>query len=190
MGNKHSRSLIAPLMMALVALIVPAAGGEDALAVKAGSRVRAYVGNGPGDESASGSKTITGRLLGISETTITIHEAEKHTPLVLPRQMVTKLELSLRRGRRGNGALIGFGAGVAAAVAVGLASGSDENCSLCFSAADISVMYSLLLGPAGAAIGAAVAPGERWQTITPDRIRLGPGGAPNARAAFAFTLRF
>ena len=191
MKTKNNRPLVTPLMMALVVLLVPAVRGEDGLVVEKGSRVRAHVVNGPLGERAKGSETITGRLLGISETTITINEGGERAPLVLPRQRVTKLELSLRRSRRGNGALIGFGAGVAAAVLVGLASGSDENCSgVCFDAGQIAAMYSLLWGPAGAAIGAALAPGERWQTIAPDRIRPGLAGVPRARAAVAFTLRF
>jgi hypothetical protein len=191
MWKLASRTLVASMALALLPPCVPAVRGEDTLALKVGARVRAYVIKGSPGKSPTATKRLTGTLLGLSDATITIGGDEQSTPLVLDRQNVTKLDLSLRRSRRGRGALIGLGAGVAAAFLVGLASGSDENCTLvCFSAAELGGMLSVLLGPAGAAIGAGLAPGERWQPVAPDRIRLGPGGAPRPRAAIAFTVRF
>jgi hypothetical protein len=189
-----NRTRVTSMMLALLLPCVSAARGDDTLSLKVGARVRAQVIKGSPGKGTTATKGLTGTLLGLSETTITIGGGDESTPLVLDRQSVTKLELSLRRSRRGRGALIGLGAGVAAAFLVGLASGSDENCTLvCFSAAELGGMLSVLLGPAGAAIGAGLAPGERWQTVAPDRIRLGPDAArtaPGRRAAILFTVRF
>ena len=49
---------------------------------------------------------------------------------------------------------------------------------------------ALLLGAGGALIGAIVAPGEKWEAVTGDRMRVAVGPAPGGGVRFVASLSF
>jgi hypothetical protein len=92
--------------------------------------------------------------------------------------------------RRRKGAAIGALVGLGAAVAVGLAIGEDCSAfqevdhplgdlvarlgrNLCYSKGETAGVLAILTVPAGALLGLAVAPGEKWHPSSPDRLRVG-----------------
>ena len=110
---------------------------------------------------------LVGRLVAQDERSLTLQIQENKAPVVVPRTAVTRVEESLRPGRKGHGALIGAAVGVGAAAILGVAAGDD--CSrdelLCYSHGEVALVSAALLVPLGAVIGALASPGERWGPV-------------------------
>jgi hypothetical protein len=139
------------------------------------ARVRAFVTEPSGD-----SRKVVGRVLETSETALTIEKSREAAPQVVLRENITKLELSVRPGRRSVGAMIGLGVGAAAGVALGLAGEDEEETEswdLGPTDEEYAVIGALLLGSVGCLLGMAVAPGEQWEVVNPDAFRLGADSA-------------
>jgi hypothetical protein len=193
-------------LMGLGALLVTvaAAHGEEPRALQLGARVRASVTEGSSNAGSAHSTLLTGRLLAVSETDLTIETSPGRPAVVVPRHQVAGLEQSLRPSRRKQGALIGLAVGAAAGLVLVAADHNDSSCprpeedflGLCrglqeaFSGPEYYAAGALLLGAAGAGIGALVAPGEKWETVTGDRMRVAVGPASGGGVRFVALLRF
>jgi hypothetical protein len=141
---------------------------EDAKAVVPGSRVRITTAQG----------RLVGRLVALQGETIVL-ERGKGGMRDIRRADVLGLEVSQGPGRKLRGAAIGLLVGLGAAVAVGVAGGEDcsteadpspglpgfgaSGPSLCFDHTDVGLMAGILAVPAGALLGAVIAPGEKWR---------------------------
>ncbi|MDD5718072.1 MAG: hypothetical protein PHQ53_00115 [Candidatus Krumholzibacteria bacterium] len=132
-------------------------------------------------------KTITGDLVSLTDTDITLATTTYGPPETVSLDEVDTLELCVQRGRRTRGALIGLGTGALAGVLIGLAAGDDEenddtwSWELTLTAGEKSALAAVILAPVGALVGALVAPGERWEPVSGHPIDVGvtvgqPGG--------------
>lgn len=155
------------------------ARAQEPRALQLGSRVRISVVEGSRAADPRHGWGLTGTLLGISDTSLTLETSPGRPPVVVSRPTVVSLELNTRRSQRKKGALIGLAVGVAA----GLISAAAESCpppkeyqwlDLCesFSGPLVYATAGGVLGAAGAGIGALVAPGEKWETLAMDRVRV------------------
>jgi hypothetical protein len=130
---------------------------------------------------------VTGGLRG----TFTVAEINRDT-LVMhqgPRVAHSSLKtLSVSRGRRSTasgmarGALIGLGAGAAAGAVVGIVLDSDDDYfyGQYHSTAEVAAVWAATFGFVGLVSGTvvgAIAPGERWERLLPERVRRQPAGA-------------
>ena len=189
--------------LGVLLVTVVAAHAEELRTLPVGARVRASVTEGSPNAGAAHS-TLTGRLLAVSETDLTIETSPGRPAVVVPRHQVAGLEQSLRPSRRKQGALIGLAVGAAAGLVLVAADHNDSSCprpeedflGLCrglqeaFSGPEYYAAGALLLGAAGAGIGALVAPGEKWETVTGDRMRVAVGPASGGGVRFVASLRF
>ena len=142
-------------------LIVWGSGGvvraEDAPLPDLGTRVRV---TSKGRESPS----VVGTLTALDKESLSVLPAGGGEPRVLGRSEVARLERSVQPSRRGRGALIGLGLGLAAAVGkVAIQGGCNDGCNAS------NVVVGGLVALSGATIGALAAPGERWADVPVDR---------------------
>ena len=179
-----SRSLV-------VGLVVLVAGAHSAQAgdpsgAGSGPRVRLTA------PTLSG-KRLIGTLVRQDDATLTL-QREGAEALTVPRAAITRIEVSRHRGRRGLGAGIGALVGIGAAVAIGRHSGEDCDDGrfrfLCFDRTTTAALYAILTVPAGTVVGAVVAPGEKWETTTTDRLRLTMAPVRGGGARASLSVRF
>lgn len=147
-------------------------------------------------------KRLVGVLISLDETTLRIEREEGQPWIAVPRASITRLETSRHRSRKAQGAGIGFLFGVAAAFVIGQTAGTDCSDrarddtptylsfeSFCLTRGELTAASAFLMVPAGALLGLLVSPGEKWDVVNADRLRLtvtpGRGGV---RAALA--IRF
>ncbi|MCG6926800.1 MAG: hypothetical protein LJF30_16005 [Acidobacteria bacterium] len=173
---------------------------QDARRVETGSRVRLTL--------LSSGKKVVGRFVEANDDTLVLHrKGDDDLDLFrVPRRDVVKVEVSERRSRKGAGAGYGALAGIGAAIVVGLIAG--ESCSpppaenswltfteslassLCFGRTETALLTGVLTVPAGALLGAAVAPGERWRPVDGGAASVSLGPTPGGGVAARLTLRF
>jgi hypothetical protein len=137
-------------------------------------------------------RAVTGTLVAATTDNIVLELSKKGQNISIPRGAIVKLEVSEAPSRRKRGAILGafVGVGVAFAWAAILESGDDDG-GYFSPSFDLPVYFagaSLLLAPAGAAVGAIVAPGERWRSVTTDTVSL--PRAPVPRVCLTFAIRF
>jgi hypothetical protein len=143
---------------------------EEAKAAVPGARVRV----------TTSQDRFVGRLVALRGETIVL-EREKGETREIRRADTLRLEVSQRPGRKLRGAGIGLLVGIGAAVAIGAAGG--QSCSVeaspnpgvpglgasvgsvCFGHGEMTVMGGILTIPAGALLGALIAPGETWRPV-------------------------
>lgn len=166
---------------------------EEQVSLPPGARVRATL-VAPEFGSVVDPKVITGTVLDLSETSLTVESSTKAPPIVIPLRNIANLELNLRQGRRKKGALIGLAAGAATGVLVALAldaTHDDDPDSWDLVGTKALVGFSAFyFGSVGSIVGALVAPGARWQSIPADQIRLGLGNGGQAEGRLCFAVRF
>jgi hypothetical protein len=173
-----------PLVVGLITGMIgagPASAGEP-WPVVAGPRVRVTA-------PALSGKGLVGTLLAMDETTLTLQPQKGKDVLEVPRNAITRIELSHRPSRRGKGAGIGALVGLGAAVIIGVATGDDCGSlpqpapglwgfsdrlrrNLCMGKGETAALTAILTVPTGALIGMGAAGGERWVRTTPDRLRV------------------
>lgn len=187
--NAHAGRTV---IVVLGVLFASASGvrGEATLALKQGARVRVVIADGATRSGIAGTRTLTGGLIDLSDSLLTLAVPRATHPVVLPRQDVASLAVSLRRDQRGTGALIGLGVGVTAGILIGQASGDDEECFICATAEAKSFLAALFLAPLGALIGVAVAPVEEWAFVPLDRVRFGFDSTTRSTPGVAITVGF
>lgn len=122
---------------------------------------------------AQAPKRIVGTLTGVDLSFLTIETSGGE--IAVRREAIQAVEISKRRSWRKRGALIGAGLGVLAALVIA-ASEDYSPREICFlscatvtpsSFASEVLIGASVLGLAGAGLGAAVAPGERWVAAKP-----------------------
>jgi hypothetical protein len=186
-GGPGSRRFAA-LGVALVLGTIPlAAGANDGEESRTGPRVRVT--------QASSRERTVGRLLEQTDEVLVLEKgsAGGGDLVRIPRSDVAHSEVSVRRGRKRMGAAIGALAG--ALVAVVVIASDDSGCSSggyapCFSQGEATAMAGALTVPAGALIGALLAPGEKWKEDSLSRFAVGLGPAPGGGLAARVALSF
>jgi len=135
---------------------------------------------------------IQGELLGSDEATITIRTTHRSIldrtygkTLRLPRASVTLFERSVRPGRQGLGAAVGFLVGGALGIAV--LSQDGNNPWAADSGGGLAVAGLAL---AGGFVGAMAAPGEKWVAEEPRRVTVGPARSMGRGVRFSMSVRF
>lgn len=127
-----------------------------------GTRVRVF-------EAA---RSIVGTLDAIDDQTITFRKKPDSEPVTLDRSKIVRLEVSRKPSRRKVGALIGGAVGVVAGVAFAAAQDcqpEQDFLNICKNTKNNPGYYAfaaVVLGAAGAGLGALVAPGEKWESVT------------------------
>jgi len=162
------RTILAALALLVSALLGGNALAEETPPLALGKRLRVTTDH-----------RLVGRLVAQDEQSLTLQVGEGKPPVVVPRTTVTRVEESLRPGRKGHGALIGAAVGVGAAAILGVAAGDDcsRDESLCYSHGEVALVSAVLLVPLGAVIGALASPGERWGPVSSGH-RVGVSLAP------------
>jgi hypothetical protein len=204
----NGRTIRVPLLLVVILARGQAGSAEEPVP----PRVRLSV---PGVSE----RPIIGRLVGADESMLRIETGggrgsgpSAPSTMSVPRSAVTRLELSRRASRKTLGAWLGaLVGGGAAAVLVAGREESIASLASCvpppgwglvgqgrpYYCSDASVSQSgpsnwtaLLAVPAGAALGALVAPGEKWETRDPASVRVEvqpmAGRAPGLRLVVSF----
>lgn len=158
-----------------------AGGAQQPPSITSGPRVRVW--------TAPSAEPVTGKVLGVDATTMTLSIEGAVSPPVVTRSTITRLDVGHRRST-GRTVLYATLIGVATGMAVGLASGDDPPGFPSFSAGEKALLYSVLMAPAGAVTGLLVGPGpERWTTAlaSPARAQgLAALPAPSLRLRLRF----
>mgnify|MGYP001033206310 CR=1 FL=1 len=173
------RSFALALGLAALAAVPPAIAEEADLRV--GQRVRV----------TTAAERIVGRLVAMDDVSLLLSPASGRSaePLAIFRSDVLGLEVSVRPSRRGTGARIGLLAGLVGAVLIGALGGEDcqspgpntwpnfsrnLKAKMCVSHGEAFFLSALVTLPAGALVGAAIAPGEKWRGVGVDRLAVRP----------------
>jgi len=128
---------------------------------------------------------VVGDLVAIDDDAITVMRSGADK-IVVPVESVTRLEVRRRGGRRLLGAAIGFGAGAMIGGLIGRATEDDRippsagECGFlgCDPFGDLPSNADLgagIGGLLGAAVGALVAPGEKWETVDHENAQISVG---------------
>ncbi len=154
--------------------------------LKQGGRVRATVRQDTGE----GTWTVTGTLLDLDETSLTIAPSDGGAKVQVSRDEIYGLESSVKPSGHGKGALIGLGAGAVLGAMVGYSGGDDPEGMLSFSAGAKAGMGAVTFGAVGALVGALTSSGEQWESIPNKNVQLGfcPGAA--GETGFCIAGRF
>jgi hypothetical protein len=99
--------------------------------------------------------TVVGTLFDSSDQVLLVRTRWRHR--TIPRESVVRLETSARRSRKGKGALVG----VLVGVGFGIACAADDDPWL-GTRTQWFAMCTAFYGSLAAGLGAAIAPGERW----------------------------
>ena len=154
------------------ALGMPLASAEDGETRASLPRVRVKTAQGQ----------VVGQLAAARDLTLAVEQvvSGKAQILEVPRSEILRAEVSQRPSRKGRGLAIGLLAGVGAAIAIGrtvpcghvyASGGGDSEDIHCLEPALLS---GLLTVPAGALLGYAVAPGEKWRPVDVTELSLQP----------------
>ena len=134
---------------------------------------------------------LEGTLQQLDENRLVLERGPNREAVTVPRAAIARVDIRERASSRGKGALIGGVVGLAAGVSIGLASGSDKNGLVRFSAGEKAAIFSVLTVPVGALLGLAIGHGSQWKEDVPvDHLRLSVGPAPGRGIAIAVTRVF
>ena len=190
---KSTRRVTTLIVHLAIVFGVSQALASDQPVLQSGARVRATLEK-PEIGTVVNPKVITGTLLGLTETSLTLERSTTEPPIIIPLQNLASLELNTRQGRRKKGALIGLCAGVATGVLTVLVLDAthekDPDNWEILGTKEMAVISGFYLGSVGALVGALVAPGARWQPIPSDQIQLGVGNNRQGEGRVYFAVRF
>ena len=131
------------------------AHATEAPALTPGTRVRITI--------AGESGRVVGTLTSFDGQSLTVQSQDRE-PIVVGREGILLLEQSTRASRKGKGALIGFGLGLAASVGkVAMQGGCNDGCN------GGNLIVGGLVAATTAAVGALVSPGEHWKDVSTAR---------------------
>lgn len=174
---QHARVLVV-----LAVVLVPSATvgvAKDAQQLSRGDRVRVEV--------STAEERLVGRLLVLDDKHLNLQVEGEDKPRIFPREDITALAVSGGRRSRGWGVLIGAGAGLALSVALGLDEWKNADDYPGWMAIAI---HACFIVPIGAAIGLVVPPGERWENVLPEDIRVSIGPVRGGGAEASLTVGF
>ena len=179
---KVARRALAGMLVAWPLAAAPAFAGDMAQpeAPVQGTRVRI---SAPGITEAA----VVGTVRTLDEGTITIDVAGRGEQLTVPRERISRLEVSAGRRSRLVGALIGTLVGGGVGALIGKASYSPRPYSFESASEAGGAIFGALLG---AGVGALVPPGERWNEIPVSRYRVSFAPRLDRTAGVSFALRF
>jgi len=178
------------LLASLLGLGLDLACGDRAWAdppnsLTAGSRVRVTTARG------SSPASVTGRLAALDVEKLVLELAKPSRILEVPLRDISKLELSKSPSRKGRGALVGFGVGLATAFALeAVFSTCEDGSKGCASGSDVLVYGTLIVALPGAAIGAAVSRGELWVELPVKGMRVGAKATRTRGLSVSLAARF
>lgn len=156
---QYARALVAFAVVLTPSATVGAA--EDAQQLSPGDRVRVEV--------STAEERLVGRLLVLDDKHLDLQVEGEDEPRIFAREDITALAISGRRRSRGWGALIGAGAGVALSLALSLDEWRDADDYPGWTG--FAIRANLLV-PIGAVIGLVASPGERWEDVPLDSVRV------------------
>ena len=167
---------------------VSCACAEDIPVLKLGSRVRvSYVDPTSRTDHPS---VITGNLSSLDQASLIVKTSIGKPDVVLPRENISELEVSIRRGSRGESTVKGLGYGAAAGIAIGLLSGDDRPGMFSMTAETKAQVFAILLAPVGALMGLMSSSGEQWHPMPTDQIKLGLVSPVHGESRLAVTVLF
>src|SRR5262249_28533007 len=167
-------------MLAASLLLLPAVPvhAAEAPPVEAGARIRISFAaeSGAAEHAGRVEKTI-GRLVAIEPGHLTVAVEGRPSPIEVPLDSILRLERSVRRSKRGKGALVGGAIGMAVGF-FGMEADSrcDDSTATGCDHTVAGVFAGILLALRCAGIGALVAPGERWADAKRVGLSLSPAG--------------
>jgi hypothetical protein len=188
------RCMAAAATVLVVVMSAPAfVKAESNAPVVAGSTVRVRLVE-PKFGSLQTPKTREGVLISLTETEIGLEATAGRPPLLLARAGIERYEKKTRVGRRTAGALWGAGIGAVTGLVYGVAvvgnTEDDPTDLFHLTALENGVFGAALLVLPGAAIGALISPGEKWQEFDPAGVHIscvvGDGGAMGLRVTRRF----
>jgi hypothetical protein len=137
-------------------------------------------------------RRLSGKLVAVDETALLLRRDGREEPDRIPLDSVTSLERQVRRGGKKRGLWLGLLSGAAIGAVAGYAAGDDcgRESFVCFDRPTTAASGAILFGVLGTAIGAIVAPGEKWEATTADRLQLDVGPGPGGGVGARLTLRF
>ena len=165
--------------------------GDEADAIAPGTRLRVFA-------PTLGRKPLVGVLQSLRDNTLTLAAEGHASAVVVPRQEITRIDRSGGRHSRGRWAIRGAGLGLLAGVAIGLAKG---NTCTGFEFVDVltlgpcsagtkAAIGGILGAPAGALMGLAVPPGERWEHVPLGQGRSTATHPARLRSIVSVTISF
>jgi hypothetical protein len=136
-----------------------------------GARVRVVAG-------AVSPRRLTGTIVRLDAASLEVQTTDRVQPMLVPREAITKIQISLGPRSRWRGAWIGalIGGAIAAVAALAALAAREEPCEPqpdqwfgCASfgpskGAVLAIVGATAVG-SGAAIGALLPPGERWKNV-------------------------
>jgi hypothetical protein len=175
-----------PLFVLLAAAMLLSA--VHAAAAEPGRRIRVAV---------PGQRSIIGTLQAMDATALTVKPDGSTGLVTLDRARISRLEVSQRSGRPSSGAAGGFVAGGLLGAMLGLVVPHDI-CRGCLrppnyqppGRASLVLVTSAIFGVLGAAIGAAVRPGEKWEVVSFDRLHVSVAPARGRGVRMAVSVGF
>jgi hypothetical protein len=159
-------NVLALLTLACLFASVSVAGEDPPLdlSLAPGMRVRVLVQ----DISPS---IFVGTISRVGDQSVTIDVPGRSEPISVLREKIARLDVSSGRRSRWVDAAIGAGIG-AAGSALACSSGENKH-SFIVNNTDVTAGCALVGGLIGAAIGAAIPPGEHWNEMPATRYRVG-----------------
>jgi hypothetical protein len=159
---------------------------EETPQLAAGSRVRV--------EASTEEGRLVGSLLALDDRNLNLQVEDEMGPRIFPREDVTALAVSGGRHSRGRKALIVGGVCAAVGAIIGVATASepdpDNMFDVSWSKAQGVRGGALFLGSIGALIGLALPPGERWEDVPLDTVRLSVRPVPGRGAGVFLSVGF
>lgn len=137
---------------------------------------------------------VIGDLIAIDNLNVTIQSTGSSKVVAIPRDEVTRFEVSAKRRRKGRsagiGALIGLGVGAAAGFAAGDDCGAPDAPSIvCFPRPASAAGVGLVGAGLGAVVGMLVAPGETvWKSVDPAGLRISVMPSPSGSGGVSLAL--
>jgi hypothetical protein len=164
-----------------------------------GTRVASegFEANGRSPSVAKPGTTLQGAVRSLDEKTL-ILERPGESPVLVPRDAISRLDVRRRQSKKALGLGIGLLAGGAIGYAIGAATsgpgcqggetGFEHLCAL----DDLGKPVGAIVGVvAGAVLGLVVAPGAKWEkNVAFDRVRVGIGPRPHRGIGLSLSVTF
>ncbi|MBC8423455.1 hypothetical protein H8E07_04980 [bacterium] len=133
---------------------------------------------------------ITGHLVSLTETLLTVEPDTDGPLLIVPRDRISRLEINHRDISPGEGAAMGVGITLGAGMVAGLLMKDDPPGMFSMSGETKGILLGILFSPLGAIAGYAEASRDQWYALPPDRIRLGLGICAGAGPGLSVSVGF